>query len=259
MDIMEKTAFITGAAQGIGEGFAGELLRQGAKVCIADINTDKANATVNNFKQKYGNDKVFCVKMDVTNPQEFEDGFNEAISRFGNIDIMINNAGIVDESQFAHVIDINYTSVVRGTNLAIAHMNKLNGGKGGTIVNMGSTVAFEPGHIFPVYSGTKTAVVGYTTSWAANPTVKEMGISFSCICPHATDTMMLDNILPHHAVNMPENLKGILADTVGICPISLLAEALTTLLGKENNNGILLFVNKFRGIQFVTRHYNPNE
>ncbi|ESO88274.1 hypothetical protein LOTGIDRAFT_126231 [Lottia gigantea] len=166
MKIEGKNVFITGAAQGLGEGISEALLERGARVCIADINTEKGEQTVKRFQEKYGQEKAIFLKVDVTKADEFESVFKDAVSRFGQIDIMMNNAGIMDESRWELMISLNVMTLVRGTNLAIEHMDKLKGGKGGLIVNTASVAGFGPGFWFPVYGGTKHAVIGFTTSWA---------------------------------------------------------------------------------------------
>ncbi|KAK6179149.1 hypothetical protein SNE40_011570 [Patella caerulea] len=255
MKLEGKTVFITGAAQGLGQGITEALLERGAKVCIADLNREKGEETVNQFQQRFGKENVFFIKADVTNEKEFEDAFKEAVSRLGNIDIMVNNAGIMDESKWELMIQINVTSLVRGTNLAIGHMNKVTGGKGGLIINTASVAGFAPGVSFPVYGGTKHAVIGFTTSWAANPNVESMGIRFACLCPSPADTALLD--LKDHQGMMVSQFTKFINEVLGVAPVSKIVEGFITLVEKDDNNGALLLVGKNEGIQFVNRFYDP--
>ncbi|KAK6179148.1 hypothetical protein SNE40_011569 [Patella caerulea] len=255
MKVAEKTVFITGAAQGIGRGIAEALLERGAKVCIADLDGNTGEETVSQFHQKFGKENAFFIKVDVTNEKEFEDGFKEAVTRLGNIDIMVNNAGIMDESKWELMIQLNITSMVRGTNMAIGHMNKVTGGKGGLIINTASVAGFGPGFWFPVYGGTKHAVIGFTISWAANPNVESMGVRFACLCPSAADTGLLD--LKDHQGIMVSHFTKFVHEVFGVAPVSKIVEGFITLVEKDDNNGALLVVGKNEGIQFVTRQYNP--
>nr|KAG5689895.1 hypothetical protein BaRGS_023643 [Batillaria attramentaria] len=92
--------------------------------------------------------------------------FQAAVTKFGAVDICVNNAGIVHETLWEKMIAVNMTAVIRGSQLALEHMRRDRGGRGGIIVNTASIAGLGPYSSIPVYAATKHAVVGFTTSWA---------------------------------------------------------------------------------------------
>lgn len=93
-----KTAFITGAAGGIGSATAEKFLDNGANVVLSDINIETLNQLYNELIAKFGSDKVSKIQMDVTNEQSVIDAFYTAVIEFGGIDILISNAGIASSA-----------------------------------------------------------------------------------------------------------------------------------------------------------------
>lgn len=93
-----KTAFITGAAGGIGSATAQKLLNNGANVVLSDINIEALDQLYNEFIDKFGTDNVSKIKMDVTDENSVIDAFYMAVIEFGGIDILISNAGIASSA-----------------------------------------------------------------------------------------------------------------------------------------------------------------
>ena len=92
MKLKDKVAVVTGSASGIGKKIAETFASEGAKVVIADLNENDAKKTAEEISAKKG--KAMAVKMDVTNESEVDKGIAEVIKQFGNIDILVSNAGI---------------------------------------------------------------------------------------------------------------------------------------------------------------------
>ncbi|XP_046578158.1 15-hydroxyprostaglandin dehydrogenase [NAD(+)]-like [Haliotis rubra] len=130
MQLKGKTAFLTGGVGGIGIAFAQALLDKGCKVCITDINADAGRKLETQLRRKY-HDNVVFIQCDVTSASNMEDVFKTAVARFGCVDIMLNNAGIMHEGRWEDMISIMMRGTVIGTELAIAHMRKDKGGRGG--------------------------------------------------------------------------------------------------------------------------------
>ncbi|CAG5114761.1 unnamed protein product [Candidula unifasciata] len=194
MDLSGKVVFITGAAQGLGKAYAESLLQLGAKVALGDVNAALGAATSEELQRRFGEESVIFYAFDVTDHQQFRDAFNAAVSHFGHIDVLVNNAGIMDESKWELMIQINYTSLVFGTRLAIEHMRKDTGGLGGRIINISSMAGLEDYYFIPVYCGTKHAVRAYTSSLAQQPNIEEQGIEFGVLCPDAAATELVSKI-----------------------------------------------------------------
>src|SRR5450830_1052126 len=115
MKLKEKICIITGGGRGIGKEICSYFLKEGAVVCIFDLNKTEAQNTLDQFEKKYGKDRAAFFYIDVTSVQSVENGIEEIIKKFGRIDILVNNAGItsdnlilrMDIDQWKKVIDIN--------------------------------------------------------------------------------------------------------------------------------------------------------
>jgi NAD(P)-dependent dehydrogenase (short-subunit alcohol dehydrogenase family) len=141
MRLAGKVAVITGAARGIGRATAERLLSEGAKVVVSDIDVQQLNKTAAEIGTA---DSVLALRADVSKKSEVIDLVEAAVSRFGGIDIMVNNAGIapvvdfldVTEELLSRVLDVNLKGAFYGTQAAARQM--IHQGKGGVIINMSS-------------------------------------------------------------------------------------------------------------------------
>uniref|UniRef100_A0A8C2PQI8 Zgc:56585 n=1 Tax=Cyprinus carpio TaxID=7962 RepID=A0A8C2PQI8_CYPCA len=157
MDLKEKVAVVTGAAQGLGRSFVEILLKNGAKVALIDVNKSLGEELKSTLDQEHGRDRTEFHTADVSSEEDFK-VLEKIVETFGRIDILCNNAGIVNEKHWEKTIAINLGGVVRGTYLALEHMKKENSGNGGVIVNISSIAGlilslhtaqffFQHGHI----------------------------------------------------------------------------------------------------------------
>ncbi len=183
-DIAGKTAFVTGGASGIGLGISKALIKRGANVIIADIRDDHlqaAEAEINNPE------KLLTVKLDVTDRKQYAQVIEEAQSRFGNIHILVNNAGVavvgpVELASYADwdwTMNVNLGGVVNGMVTLLPHM--LAHGEGGHIVSTASMSGLVPHPGAVIYTTTKAAVIGM--SEAMRGELEPKGIVVSAFCP----------------------------------------------------------------------------
>ncbi|KAK2586941.1 hypothetical protein KPH14_009869 [Odynerus spinipes] len=193
MDIKGRVALVTGAASGIGKTFAIELLNQGAKVSICDISIE-GEKLVEDLVTKYGKDRVIFSQCDVTDYPQFEASFQTTIAAFGQIDIVINNAGIMNDRFWELEVDINLNGVIRGTLLAQRFMGTDKGGQGGIVVNIGSNVSINPYVSVPIYSATKAAIVSLTRAFGDQYHVDLTSVKVMALCPSATDSNLLADV-----------------------------------------------------------------
>ncbi|XP_046751399.1 15-hydroxyprostaglandin dehydrogenase [NAD(+)]-like [Diprion similis] len=192
MEIQGKIALVTGGANGIGFAYVQELLRNGAAhVAILDLANSKGDESANKLNAEFGSDRVIFIVCDVTKPQDLEDAFAKVVKDYGRLDIVINNAGIMDDARWELMININITAVVRGTLLAFQYMGKDKGGKGGTLVNVASVAGLIPSQPFPIYHGTKHAVVGISRSFGHPYHYDRSGVRVLTMCPGATETQLI--------------------------------------------------------------------
>jgi 3-oxoacyl-[acyl-carrier protein] reductase len=195
MRLKGANALITGAAQGIGMAIAAGMAREGANVCIADVNIDKAEASAEEVRKS--GVKASAIKLDVSNQDEVINACRSFIMDFGTLDILVNNAGITRDTLLIRMKEEDWDSVMninlKGTFLcsreAVRIMSKQRAGK---IINISSIVAFigNPGQAN--YSSSKAAVIGLTKTIAREYAGR--GIRVNAVAPGFIQTPMTDNL-----------------------------------------------------------------
>lgn len=162
-----KTAIVTGGASGIGEGIARRLSADGANVVIADLNGTLARTVAASL-----GDRAMAVELDVTEEAAVDDLVSAATDRFGGLDIMVNNAGIIQiapvtETSYAdwkQIMDVNVDGVFLGCRAAARVM--IEQGRGGTIVNASSGAGRRGVPNISGYCASKAAIIMLTQSLA---------------------------------------------------------------------------------------------
>ncbi|XP_050531781.1 15-hydroxyprostaglandin dehydrogenase [NAD(+)]-like [Daktulosphaira vitifoliae] len=214
MEIKNQVALVTGAASGIGYAYTKSLLENNVKVAICDINIEKCYATAKILAQKYDSKNIIALHCDVTKDESFENAFKKCIDQFKRLDIVINNAGVFDESMENWILtmNINYGGVVRGTMLAIKYMSTYYGGNGGTVVQTSSIAGLmEKYHMAPMYRSTKRAIIDYSRAVGDPRSFKYLNIRVMTICPGITDTPLMNEdrsnlyLIKEHYTHYKEN------------------------------------------------------
>jgi rhamnulose-1-phosphate aldolase/alcohol dehydrogenase len=168
-----KIALVTGSAGGIGKAIAKKMSAEGACVLLNDINEERMDDTVQEFKKAFGKDQVSSSLLNVTNASSIEKAFEDCILAFGGVDIIVNNAGIsISKSINEHTIqdwDRLYDILVKGQFLvsksAVAVMKKQN--MGGDIINIVSKNSVVAGPNNAGYGSAKAAQAHMTRLLAA--------------------------------------------------------------------------------------------
>ena len=190
--IRNKTCIITGSAAGLGKAYAAILLENGFRVCISDVNEISGMKTLQEFKEKFGDDCVCFVHCDVTKEEEFVKLFDEAERSFGVgcIDVLVNNAGINNRLGWRKCMDVNIIGVMIGMEIAMERMHK--SPTKGTIINCASLAGFDTGTsaLGAAYYGSKHACV--TVSRNASTDYHTTGVSVKCLCPGYANTDILN-------------------------------------------------------------------
>merc|ERR1719167_1516639 len=115
----------------------------------------------------------------------------------GKVDLFCNNAGIYNQDRWKATLDINLTSVMCGTELAMSRMDVSRGGGGGMIVNTASLAGITAGSApSAAYFASKHGVVALTKSFGNKFTYRESGVAVKCLCPAFADTAILSGISP---------------------------------------------------------------
>lgn len=195
-DAQGKNIIITGGASGLGAEYAEVFLKLGAKnIAILDIAEKVGEATAARLNESKPNCVIF-VKCDVSDESNIQKAFDEVVDKFGRIDVLVNNAGIMNDSPafFRTACDVNWKGLVSFTYKAIYHMSKEEGGVGGTIINISSTAALTKFPYLPTYNGTKIAVLHFTQCLAMEPFYQTTGIRLLTICFGPTDTPLLQGL-----------------------------------------------------------------
>ena len=207
-----KVAVVTGGNAGIGEAIAKVFAREGASVVITGRRQGELYRVVSDIVKEQG--KVFAVVGSVTDESHVQEAVRQAVQEFGRLDILINNAGVgdfgrrlheIDDTTWAHVLDVNLTGVFRMTRAALPQM--LEQGKG-VIVNISSVASLIGLPTLPVYAASKGALDAMTRALAVD--YAREGIRCNVINPGLIDTPMaaplmsnpeqLDPILSHYPI-----------------------------------------------------------
>jgi len=167
--IAGKVAIVTGAAAGIGQSIALKLAKEGAKVCISDVDTDGGLECVNEIKSMGG--LASFIAHDVGNEIQWNELINFTLEQYGGLDILVNNAGIAfaasientTTEEWRKIVSVNIDSVFFGCKLGISAMRKSGGG---SIVNISSILGIVGTPYQAAYSATKGAVRMFTKSVA---------------------------------------------------------------------------------------------
>ncbi|CAG9564968.1 unnamed protein product [Danaus chrysippus] len=195
-EINGKTFLITGGASGLGAAYAESFLEHGAKkVAIVDID-QKAGEQLSEKLNRIYTDKVVFIKCDVSKENEVQTAFEQSLKSLGLIDVIINNAGVMDDSpnKWRTATDVNWQGLISLTMKGVSHMRKDEGGAGGTIINISSAAALIPMPMLPIYSGSKAAVLQLSRSIASPDFNEDTGIRILTLCPGATETPLLSNL-----------------------------------------------------------------
>ncbi len=196
-----KVAIVTGAASGIGKRIAEVYADAGAAVAIADINLDAANATARELSGKGA--RAIGVKMDVTCEEEVDAGVAAVVSEFGQVDILVSNAGIqivapVDQFAYADwkkLMAIHVDGAFLTTRACLRAMYAR--GKGGAIIYMGSVHSKEASKLKAPYVAAKHALIGLAKVVAKEGA--EHGVRANVICPGFVRTPLVEKQIPEQA------------------------------------------------------------
>jgi len=223
-----KVAMITGGASGIGRASAMALAREGAMICLSDVNEDGGEETAEMIIEQGG--KAIFVTCDVTNADDVQHMVKTTVETFGRLDVAVNNAGTagnlvkriheVEDDVFDSIMNIN----VKGVWLCMkAELPVMLEQGAGSIVNIASVAGLIGSPKGAAYSASKHAVVGLTKS--ASVEYAKRGIRVNSVCPGYTDTPMVSSVtdiapemkqitiraIPMHRLGRPEEIaEGVL-------------------------------------------------
>jgi 3-oxoacyl-[acyl-carrier protein] reductase len=205
MRLKDKVAIITGSASGIGQATAVKFAAEGAKVVVCDVNQSGIDSVVLSLVQS-GAVAVGYV-VDVTNKTQIAEMVAAVKAQFGRIDVLVNNAGIVQdaqlikmtEEQFDRVIDINLKGVY---NCARAVVDTMVEQGSGVILNASSVVGVYGNFGQTNYAAAKFGVIGFVKTWAKE--LGKKGIRANAVCPGFVATPIL-KAMPEKVIQAMED------------------------------------------------------
>jgi NADP-dependent 3-hydroxy acid dehydrogenase YdfG len=207
--IKNKIAIITGASSGIGFATALALSKKGAKVAIGARRTDMLSELEKKIKENGG--EVYSQKLDVTKKNECNSFVDNVLKKWGTVDILINNAGLMPLSFFKNLktdewdqmIDVNIKGVLYCTGAVVSHMLE---NKSGHIINISSVagrIVFPAGS---VYCATKHAITAFSEGLRQELSVRK-NIRVTCIEPGVVATELTNSITDESLQGFVENAK----------------------------------------------------
>jgi 3-oxoacyl-[acyl-carrier protein] reductase len=195
MKLAGKVSIITGAARGIGHATALKFAREGAKVVVCDLDQHQVDAAVGDVREAGGEAHGFVV--DVTDPASIRAMVDAVMQRYGRIDVLVNNAGIVQdaqllkmrEDQFDRVIDVNLKGTYNCTKAMAAIMVEQGSG---VILNASSIVGIYGNFGQTNYAASKFGVIGMVKTWARE--LGRKGVRANAVCPGFVETSIISSI-----------------------------------------------------------------
>ncbi|MBW1801180.1 MAG: 3-oxoacyl-ACP reductase FabG [Deltaproteobacteria bacterium] len=226
MRLKDKVMIITGAGQGIGAAYARRTVEEGAKVVVADINGEKAQAVAGDITAK--GHEAMAVKTDVSDENSTRNLVQKVVDTYGRVDVLINNAGIfstiklkpaeeISVQEWDQLMGVNLRGVFLCCKAVIPFMKKQKQGK---IINISSATVFMGKPWYIHYVSSKAGVIGFTRALARE--LGDFNIQVNCMTPGYTETEIprgtttpeqLKAIINHQCmkrIGVPEDLFGVI-------------------------------------------------
>ena len=224
--LKDKTVIVTGAAAGIGRGTALAFAAEGAKVAAWDVNDESAAELAAEAAAAGG--ELVLSKVDVADSDQVEAAVADAVARWGQVNVMVNNAGIVRDAQlvkykngevlssmsdeaFEAVINVNLRGVFNGARAVVPRMIEAGGG---VILNASSVVGLYGNFGQTNYVATKSGVIGMTRTWARE--LGRFGIRVNAVAPGFISTEILQampqKVLDSMVAHTPVGRMGEVSD-----------------------------------------------
>ena len=199
-----KVAVVTGAASGIGKEIAHTLAKAGAKIAIADLNLDGAQAVADEIIAAGG--QAMGVAMNVTDEDAVNAGVAQVVEKFGPVDILVSNAGIqiinaIEDyaySDWKKMLAIHLDGAFLTTKAVLPHMYQ--GDRGGVVIYMGSVHSHEASPLKSAYVTAKHGLLGLARVLAKEG--GKHGVRANVVCPGFVRTPLVEKQIPEQAQNL---------------------------------------------------------
>ncbi|MGW8321931.1 MAG: SDR family NAD(P)-dependent oxidoreductase [Thermodesulfobacteriota bacterium] len=225
VDLRGVRALVTGAGSGIGKAIARRLASGGCRVAATDVQGERVSEVARMICNEGGD--ALAIAADVAKQDDVDRMTAEAVSAFGGLDVVVNNAGVgsaafiesVQDPEIDRVFGVNLVGVIRVTRAATPHLKESGRGR---IVNVASVEGIRGSGLLPVYSATKAGVIGMTRANAVE--LARFGVTVNAVCPGPIQTEMLQPLLaderyheklikgvPMRRLGVPEDVAGAVA------------------------------------------------
>lgn len=199
LDLVGRTALVTGASQGIGESIARRLAAQGARVIIAARSIDKLERLADELEEQGG--EVLPLQLDLADPEKVGEALKALPDRFSETDILVNNAGITADNIFARmkleqweqVLQVNLTGAFAVTRALCRGMMRRRWGR---IISVSSVVGLMGNAGQVNYAAAKAGLVGFSKALAREVAARD--VTVNVVAPGFIETAMTDQIPEKH-------------------------------------------------------------
>jgi len=200
--LKDKVAIITGSGQGIGKATALLFAREGAAVIVAEYNKDTGEAVATKINEAGGEGRF--VQVDIANRESVQALISDVLETNGNIDVLVNNAGVIKDNTLEKMTDEEFDRVIsvnlRGTYICTKEAAEIMRKQGsGVILNAASVVALYGNFGQTNYVASKAGVIGMTKVWARE--LGKYGIRVNAVAPGFISTDMIKDI-PENVIEM---------------------------------------------------------
>lgn len=221
----KRVALVTGASKGMGLAISKSLSKEGAAVCLVARNEHSLKEVATELADETGN-QIAYFSADVAHIETAESMIRFVISRFGRLDILINNAGgpppgsalKVTEEEWDSALQLNLRSAIRATTLAIPYMTQQMWGR---VVNITSTVAKEPTPNMILSATTRAALAAFAKGLSIE--MAPLGITVNTVCPGGVLTDRLRSLLENRSRSEDVSVESLIEQTQKSIPIGRFA------------------------------------
>ncbi|MGR2740400.1 3-hydroxybutyrate dehydrogenase [Billgrantia sp. Q4P2] len=215
MQLIDKSALITGAAGGIGRAIAERYAREGARVAVADLDLDAAEATVESIRQ--GGGQAMALAMDVTDEEAVNTGVERMVAEWGGLDIAVANAGIqhieplhtLSFADWRKVIAVHLDGAFLVTSAALRQMYQQHSG---CMIYMGSVHSKLASPLKAPYVAAKHGLLGLCRTVAKEGAAH--GVRSNLICPGFVRTPLVDRQIPEQAKALGISEEAVIRDVM---------------------------------------------